>query len=105
MNITSLHAAEAAASPCYSTSSSFPFFLHVLVHLLLLLLQQTDFLLVVLRDMLRVYPDLRVILMSATINTSLFSSYYGHCPIIEVEGKTYPVQGERLPPSSLIPAS
>ena len=45
--------------------------------------------------MIRVYPDLRVILMSATIDTSLFSRYYGNCPIIEVEGKTYPVQGER----------
>ena len=43
--------------------------------------------------MLRVYPDLRVVLMSATIDTSLFSRYYGDCPIIEVEGKTHPVQG------------
>ena len=44
---------------------------------------------VVLRDMVRAYPDLRVILMSATIDTSLFSRYYGDCPIIEVEGKTH----------------
>jgi ATP-dependent RNA helicase A len=42
--------------------------------------------------MIRVYPDLRVILMSATIDTSLFSRYYGDCPVIEVEGKTYPIQ-------------
>ena len=55
---------------------------------------QTDFILVVLRDMIQTYPDLRVILMSATIDTSLFSRYFGDCPIIEVEGKAYPVQGE-----------
>ena len=57
-------------------------------------LTQTDFILVVLRDMIQTYPDLRVVLMSATIDTSLFSRYYGDCPIIEVEGKAYPVQGE-----------
>ena len=44
--------------------------------------------------MIRAYPDLRVVLMSATIDTSLFSRYYGNCPIIEVEGKMCPVQGE-----------
>jgi ATP-dependent RNA helicase A len=42
--------------------------------------------------MIQTYPDLRVILMSATIDTSLFSRYFGDCPIIEVEGKAYPVQ-------------
>ena len=54
---------------------------------------QSDFLLVMLKDMIRVYPDLRVILMSATIDTSLFASYFDHAPIIEVLGKTFPVQG------------
>lgn len=44
--------------------------------------------------MIQMYPDLRVVLMSATIDTSLFSRYFGNCPIIEVEGKAYPVQGE-----------
>ena len=54
---------------------------------------QSDFLLVVLRDMVRVYPSLRVILMSATIDTTLFSSYFGNCPVIEIQGKIHPVQG------------
>ena len=44
----------------------------------------SDFLLVMLRDMVHTNPDLRVILMSATIDTSLFSSYFGSCPVVEV---------------------
>lgn len=42
---------------------------------------------VVLRDMVTTYPDLRVILMSATIDTTLFSNYFGLCPVIEVPGR------------------
>lgn len=30
--------------------------------------------------------------MSATIDTTLFTNYFGGCPIIEMEGRTYPVQ-------------
>ncbi|GFW90887.1 ATP-dependent RNA helicase A [Trichonephila clavipes] len=52
----------------------------------------SDFIMVVLRDMVRTFPQLRVILMSATIDTSLFQDYFGHCPIIEVSGRTFPVQ-------------
>ncbi|XP_058826729.1 dosage compensation regulator isoform X2 [Topomyia yanbarensis] len=52
----------------------------------------SDFILVVLRDMLHTYPDLRVILMSATIDTTLFSDYFGNCPCIEVEGRAFPVE-------------
>ncbi|PIK44367.1 putative ATP-dependent RNA helicase A [Apostichopus japonicus] len=52
----------------------------------------TDFLLVVLRDMLSANPGMKVILMSATVDTSLFSHYFNECPIIEVFGRSYPVQ-------------
>lgn len=52
----------------------------------------SDFLLVVLRDMVHTYPDLRVILMSATIDTTLFSQYFGNCPCIEVQGRAFPVE-------------
>ena len=52
----------------------------------------TDFLLVVLRDMVHTFPDLRIILMSATIDTYLFSKYFGDCPVLEVPGRIYPVQ-------------
>nr|XP_019592913.1 PREDICTED: ATP-dependent RNA helicase A isoform X3 [Rhinolophus sinicus] len=52
----------------------------------------TDFLLVVLRDVVQAYPEVRVVLMSATIDTSMFYEYFFNCPIIEVYGRTYPVQ-------------
>ncbi|KAM4640544.1 ATP-dependent RNA helicase A isoform 2-T3 [Discoglossus pictus] len=52
----------------------------------------TDFLLVVLRDVVQAFPDIRVILMSATIDTSMFCEYFFNCPIIEVFGRTFPVQ-------------
>jgi len=51
----------------------------------------SDFILVVLRDMVRAYPDLRVILMSATIDTTLFTQYFGNCPVVEVAGRAFPV--------------
>uniref|UniRef100_A0A1B6BXD9 RNA helicase n=1 Tax=Clastoptera arizonana TaxID=38151 RepID=A0A1B6BXD9_9HEMI len=52
----------------------------------------SDFIMVVLRDMVFTYPDVRVILMSATIDTTLFSKYFNDCPVIEVPGRAYPVQ-------------
>ncbi|KAL7305669.1 hypothetical protein TKK_0001926 [Trichogramma kaykai] len=52
----------------------------------------TDFIMVVLRDMIHTYPDLRVILMSATIDTTLFSKYFNDCPVIEITGRAFPVQ-------------
>ncbi|XP_064004158.1 ATP-dependent RNA helicase A isoform X2 [Pogoniulus pusillus] len=52
----------------------------------------TDFLLVVLRDVVQAYPEIRIILMSATIDTTMFCEYFFNCPIIEVFGRTYPVQ-------------
>ncbi|KAH8390969.1 hypothetical protein KR215_002892 [Drosophila sulfurigaster] len=52
----------------------------------------TDFLLVILRDMVATYPDLHLILMSATIDTTLFSNYFNGCPVLEVPGRGFPVQ-------------
>lgn len=52
----------------------------------------SDFIMVVLRDMIHTFPDLRVILMSATIDTTLFSKYYGNCPVIEIPGRAFPVK-------------
>ncbi|CAH0763338.1 unnamed protein product [Diatraea saccharalis] len=52
----------------------------------------TDFALILLRDMAHTYPDLRIILMSATVDTTLFTNYFLNCPVIEVPGRTYPVQ-------------
>ncbi|CAH2059307.1 unnamed protein product, partial [Iphiclides podalirius] len=52
----------------------------------------TDFALILLRDMAHTYPDLRIILMSATVDVTLFKGYFGDCPVIEVPGRTYPVE-------------
>ena len=43
-------------------------------------------------DMVKVFPEMKVVLMSATIDTSIFSEYFGSCPIIEVYGRTHPIQ-------------
>lgn len=43
-----------------------------------------DFLLIILRDLLPRRPDLRLILMSATINADLFSKYFGNAPTIHI---------------------
>nr|XP_054758550.1 putative ATP-dependent RNA helicase DHX57 [Lytechinus pictus] len=53
--------------------------------------EESDFLMMVLRDMLPQRPDLRIILMSATLNADLFSSYFFDCPVINIPGKTFPV--------------
>lgn len=36
-----------------------------------------DFLMIVLRDLIQRRPDLKLILMSATLNADLFSAYFG----------------------------
>lgn len=51
-----------------------------------------DFLLIVLRKLLSRRPTLRVVLMSATVNASKFSNYLSHAPILNVPGRTYPVE-------------
>uniref|UniRef100_A0A8C9EI52 RNA helicase n=1 Tax=Pavo cristatus TaxID=9049 RepID=A0A8C9EI52_PAVCR len=53
--------------------------------------EESDFLLLVLKDIMVQRPDLRVILMSATLNAELFSQYFHSCPIINIPGRTFPV--------------
>ncbi|KAK6153998.1 hypothetical protein DH2020_013637 [Rehmannia glutinosa] len=45
---------------------------------------ERDFLLIVLKDLLPRRPELRLILMSATLNAELFSSYFGVAPMIHI---------------------
>lgn len=54
--------------------------------------EESDFLLLILRDLVKVRKDLTVILMSATLNAELFSKYFGGCPVIEIPGRTFPVE-------------
>ncbi|CAN5313266.1 ATP-dependent RNA helicase HrpA [soil metagenome] len=51
-----------------------------------------DFLLGYLRQLLPKRPDLKVIVTSATIDPGSFSRHFGGAPIIEVSGRTYPVE-------------
>ena len=41
-----------------------------------------DFLLIALREALPKHKNIKLILMSATLNVQLFASYFGDCPII-----------------------
>jgi ATP-dependent helicase HrpA len=51
-----------------------------------------DFILGCLRQLLPRRPDLKVIITSATIDPERFSNAFGNAPIIEVSGRTYPVE-------------
>ncbi|CAA2983241.1 ATP-dependent RNA helicase DHX36 [Olea europaea subsp. europaea] len=55
-----------------------------------------DFLLIVLKNLLPRRRDLRLILMSATLNAELFSNYFGGAPTIHIPGFTYPVKSHFL---------
>ncbi|WP_051323356.1 ATP-dependent RNA helicase HrpA [Budvicia aquatica] len=51
-----------------------------------------DFILGYLRQLLPKRPDLKVIITSATIDPQRFSRHFNNAPIIEVSGRTYPVE-------------
>lgn len=51
-----------------------------------------DFLLGYLKQLLPKRPDLKVIVTSATIDAERFSSHFSGAPVIEVSGRTYPVE-------------
>ncbi|WP_255801966.1 ATP-dependent RNA helicase HrpA, partial [Mycobacteroides abscessus] len=51
-----------------------------------------DFLLGYLRGLLPKRPDLKIIVTSATIEPQRFSAHFGNAPIVEVSGRTYPVE-------------
>lgn len=51
-----------------------------------------DFILGYLRDLLPKRPDLKVIITSATIDPESFSKHFFNAPIIEVSGRTFPVE-------------
>jgi ATP-dependent helicase HrpA len=57
-----------------------------------------DFLLGYLKQLLPKRPDLKVIITSATIDTKRFSSHFNNAPVIEVSGRTFPVEVRYRPP-------
>ncbi|KAM3449944.1 hypothetical protein MY3296_006472 [Beauveria thailandica] len=52
----------------------------------------SDFLLIVLKRLMVQRKDLKVVLMSATVDADRFSAYLGGAPILNVPGRTYPVE-------------
>ncbi len=57
-----------------------------------------DFLLGFLSRLLPRRPDLRVLISSATLETERFAAFFGGAPVIEVSGRTYPVDVLYRPP-------
>ncbi|EIM24205.1 P-loop containing nucleoside triphosphate hydrolase protein [Wallemia mellicola CBS 633.66] len=53
---------------------------------------ESDFLLIVLKSLLQQHKNLKVILMSATVDSEKISAYFGGCPVISVPGRTFPVE-------------
>ncbi len=58
-----------------------------------------DFLLGCLHRILPRRPDLKLIITSATIDPERFSEHFGGAPIVEVSGRTYPVEVRYRPPA------
>jgi ATP-dependent RNA helicase DHX36 len=52
----------------------------------------SDFLLIILRDLLKMRTDLKLVLMSATLNAEMFSTYFHGCPVLVIPGYSYPVE-------------
>ncbi|KAL3314182.1 DEAH (Asp-Glu-Ala-His) box polypeptide 34 [Cichlidogyrus casuarinus] len=53
---------------------------------------QTDCLLGLIKCLTFARSEIRVVLMSATINFDLFCSFFDNCPVIQVPGRLYPIQ-------------
>jgi len=56
-----------------------------------------DFILGLLRTLLPRRPELKVIITSATLDTEKFSAAFDQAPVVNVEGRTYPVEVEYMP--------
>uniref|UniRef100_A0A3Q2YFR0 RNA helicase n=1 Tax=Hippocampus comes TaxID=109280 RepID=A0A3Q2YFR0_HIPCM len=53
---------------------------------------QSDFLLTILKDVASRRADLQLILMSATADCHKFSNYFNRCPVLNIPGRTFPVE-------------
>ncbi|WP_347261286.1 ATP-dependent RNA helicase HrpA [Rudaea sp.] len=58
-----------------------------------------DFLLGYLKRLLARRKDLKLIVTSATIDTARFAAHFGNAPVVEVEGRSYPVEVRWRPPA------
>jgi len=58
-----------------------------------------DFLLGYLKQLLPRRPDLKVVITSATIDPGRFAAHFGGAPVVEVSGRTFPVEVRYRPPA------
>ncbi len=58
-----------------------------------------DFLLGFLNQLIQKRPDLKLIITSATIDTQRFAKHFFNAPIVQVEGRSYPVEIRYRPPT------
>lgn len=56
-----------------------------------------DFLLGYLKQLIKRRKDLRVVISSATLDAGRFSEFFEKCPVVQVEGRTFPVEDVFLP--------
>ncbi|KAL0810764.1 hypothetical protein ABMA28_010081, partial [Loxostege sticticalis] len=56
----------------------------------------TDISLLLLKRALDINPELKIVIMSATLDTEVFIRYFDSCPVIEVPGRTFPVSVSHL---------
>jgi len=61
-----------------------------------------DFLLGYLHRLLPQRPDLKLVITSATIDPGRFSRHFGDAPVVEVSGRTYPVEVRYRPLAELL---
>ncbi len=62
-----------------------------------------DFILGLLKDIIKVRKDLKVIISSATINTQSFSDFYDGAKIVSIDAEVFPIDIQYLPPSGKRP--
>uniref|UniRef100_A0A8C8EJW4 RNA helicase n=1 Tax=Oncorhynchus tshawytscha TaxID=74940 RepID=A0A8C8EJW4_ONCTS len=53
---------------------------------------QSDFLLTILKDMVQKRSNLHLVMMSATVDCDKFAAYFNRCPIVNIPGRTFPVE-------------
>ncbi|CAD5225787.1 unnamed protein product [Bursaphelenchus okinawaensis] len=52
----------------------------------------TDILMGLLKEVLKNRPDIKVVVMSATLDAGKFQNYFDDCPLMSVPGRTHPVE-------------
>ena len=52
----------------------------------------TDILFGLLKEILPKRPELKVVVMSATLNAERFQQYFGNCPLVDVPGRMFDVE-------------